>query len=245
MNDLTISIVSHGQAKLVSDLLSDLAHLQCKAPILLTLNLSEELPQTEALGGMCVVNNSTPKGFGANHNAAFVRCETPFFCIANPDIRLRDDLFPALLRAFDDPKVGAVAPLVVNAAGFVEDSARYFPTLCGLGTKALGLSNGRYPIVGVAPQPVDWIAGMFMVFRSSAFETVGGFDEGFFLYYEDVDICVRLWKTGWRVVLVPEMRVQHDAQRASRKELRYLRWHLTSMLRYLWKHWGRLPMRSL
>ena len=57
---------------------------------------------------------------------------------------------------------------------------------------------------------------MFMLVRSADYMAVGGFDEGFFLYYEDVDICARLWRSGRKVVICPEAIVVHDARRASR-----------------------------
>jgi hypothetical protein len=82
---------------------------------------------------------------------------------------------------------------------------------------------------------------MFMLFRAEAFQDIGGFNEEFFLYYEDVDICARLWKAGWKVVLHPGVSVIHDAQRASRHNPRHMAWHLSSMARYFWKHSGRLP----
>jgi hypothetical protein len=62
---------------------------------------------------------------------------------------------------------------------------------------------------------------------------VGGFDERFYMYYEDVDICRRLWGQGWSIVLQPAAVVIHDAQRASHRRLRHMRWHAASALRYL------------
>lgn len=82
---------------------------------------------------------------------------------------------------------------------------------------------------------------MFMLFRSQDFERLGGFDERYFLYYEDVDICVRAGQQGMRVVACPKVSVVHDARRDSRRSFKHLRWHLASMVRFFWRHWGRLP----
>ena len=87
----------------------------------------------------------------------------------------------------------------------------------------------------------EWVAGMFMLFRSQDFARLGGFDEAFFLYYEDVDICVRAWKQGMKIVACPQVSVVHDARRDSHRSARHIRWHLASMVRYFFKHWGRLP----
>jgi GT2 family glycosyltransferase len=79
---------------------------------------------------------------------------------------------------------------------------------------------------------VDWIAGMFMLFRSDTYRALGGFDETYFLYYEDVDLCHRLRKTGKSVIYNPAAEIVHDARRASRKDPRLAYRHLCSALRY-------------
>lgn len=237
VNDsITISIVSHGQAELVGKLLNDLAALQLqRVQVVLTLNVPEALPfDPEAIGvPLRIIKNPRPVGFGANHNAAFRTCTTPAFCILNPDLRLHDDPFPALMNQLTQGGVGAVAPLVLDERGAIEDSARRFPTMFSLLRKAL--SNKRrldYEVTNEVLSP-DWVAGMFVLFNSEAFRSVEGFDEGYFLYYEDVDICRRLRHGGWDIRLTPRATVTHSARRQSRRNFRYARWHLQSMLRYL------------
>ncbi len=80
---------------------------------------------------------------------------------------------------------------------------------------------------------MDWVAGMFMLFRSDAFRAARGFDERFFLYYEDVDLCRRLRRLGHSCVFQPEASVIHDARRASRRNLRLMGIHAASAVRYL------------
>lgn len=84
-----------------------------------------------------------------------------------------------------------------------------------------------------------------MLFRANDFGAINGFDEKFFLYYEDVDICTRLWKANKRIELVLQASVIHKAQHMSHRNLRYLLWHLTSMVRYFLKHWLRFPRARL
>jgi hypothetical protein len=81
----------------------------------------------------------------------------------------------------------------------------------------------------------DWLAGMFLLLRGDIFQKVKGFDEKFFLYYEDVDLCWRLRRDGFQVVQDRSISVVHDARRESRRNLRFARWHLASMARYLIK----------
>jgi hypothetical protein len=83
------------------------------------------------------------------------------------------------------------------------------------------------------PFSPDWVAGMFMLFRNELFREIGGFDERYFLYYEDVDLCFRLRQHGYDVVLVPDARAAHFAQRQSHRNPRYLLWHVRSLVRFL------------
>lgn len=238
---ISISIVSHQQGALLAALLPDIAtHCTMALEVILTLNQPETLPFDAASFPFPVriVNNAIPKGFGANHNAAFALAGAAHFCVLNPDIRLDRDPFPALLSALSDPSIAVAAPAVFGPEGRLEDSARRFPTPPGIVCKMF--HDRRRPDYAVGDSLVypDWVAGMFMLWRSAAFRAVGGFDERYFLYYEDVDICARLPRQGFRVTLVPAARVTHHAQRASRRSLRYLRWHLASMFRYFWKRYA-------
>jgi len=240
---ITVSVVSHGQGELVAALLADLARCTCVSEVLVTQNLPEgEIACPESLWPrLRLIRNERPKGFAANHNQAFQHCGTPLFAVLNPDIRLDGDPFPQLIEALTACNAGVIAPAVHNPNGAIEDSARYFPTLAQLFAKLLGLGDGRVAPDGQAPLAVDWTAGMFMLVRADVFRGIGGFDEGFFLYYEDVDFCARSWKAGYRVVLHPGVFVIHAAQRASRRRLRYMAWHASSMIRYFCKHAWRLP----
>jgi N-acetylglucosaminyl-diphospho-decaprenol L-rhamnosyltransferase len=236
-NDVvTLSVVSHGHGALLGLLFDDLArHCGNRVHVVLTLNIPERLPfdPTALPFPVEVIENTTPKGFGANHNAAFGSCRTDAFCILNPDIRLEADPFPRLLDALAAPGVGLVAPRILSPAGTTEDSARRYPTVARLLRKALvsatridyDMTGGRFSS--------DWVAGMFMLVRREAFAAVRGLDERYFLYYEDVDLCRRLHRAGYDVVCVPEVSAIHAARRASRRDLKHMRWHLTSMARFL------------
>jgi GT2 family glycosyltransferase len=233
---VSISIVIHMQAAMAQALLEDLDRL-CHAntlEVILTLNLPESLGF--GLGdyrfALVLQNNTAPKGFSANHNQAYALARGDYFCVMNPDIRLHADPFPALIACLSDPAVGVAAPLVLNPDGAVEDSARRFPTPFKIACKALGGCTGNdYPIADQPLQP-DWVGGMFLLFRRAVFGQLHGFDQRYFLYYEDVDICARLRLLGYQIRLSPQARVVHHAQRSSHRNLRYLRWHLRSMLRF-------------
>jgi N-acetylglucosaminyl-diphospho-decaprenol L-rhamnosyltransferase len=235
---IAVSIVSHGHGEMVGQLVARLRANRHVSQIIVTRNIAEDF-HLESGDRVTVIENENAKGFGANHNAAFVHCIEPFFCVLNPDIQLNADPFSALLRGVGTESVGVVAPMVMAPDGLVEDSARRFPTFGSLLLKAVGLSDGSYKLEGHEPVKVDWVAGMCMLFRAEVFRNLKGFDERYFLYYEDVDICARLWSMGLAVFVCPEASVVHDARRASRSNLRHMRWHLRSMLRFLISNAGR------
>ena len=241
---VTVSIVSHGHGAMVEQLVRQLLLFPEVGQIILTYNIPEvsNLSSSEKLE---IIVNNKPAGFAANHNAAFQRCRESFFCILNPDIELSQNLFPELLSCITKHKAALVAPLVLSPEGKVEDSIRRFPTPYLLLSKIFGGDGGKYSIIPKREAFFpDWTAGMFMLFNSSAFAEIGGFDPKFFLYYEDVDICARLWKTGQNIAVCPSVSVVHAARRDSHHSLRFMRWHLASLTRYFFKHYGRLPQNK-
>ncbi len=244
---ITVSVVSHGQASLVSALLTDLVHCAEVETIIITYNVPEERvaapPSLE--NRITHLFNPSPHGFGANHNGAFRRCETAYFCVLNPDIRLPENPFFDLLRCLKETDAVFVAPTIVNPRGEIEDSARLYPTPFALLQRAFFRRGGKYPLSSTRDlvQP-DWIAGMFMLFRTGSYAAFGGFDEGYFLYCEDTDLCARIRRAGSDFLLCPNVSAIHDARRASRRSFRHMYWHTQSMFRFFLKHTGRLSRRE-
>lgn len=232
---VTLSIVSHGQGDLIRHLLGDLRQLNLPGiSIILTLNIPEDDAWLAAADGLPVhiIRNDRPLGFGANHNQAFACSTDDLFCVVNPDIRLPDDGLARLPLYFADQRVAACAPLVVGSNGEVQDSARRFPNPLRLARRVV-LRQREADYAPDAAADVDWVAGMLVLFRRAAFAQVGGFDEGYFMYLEDADICRRLRRAGWKTIYQPSVTVVHDARRDSHRSLRHLRWHMRSMIRFL------------
>jgi hypothetical protein len=235
---VSISIVSHAQLHLVQPLLNDLAKLHAHTPlqVILTLNVPEPLPFAveEFRFALQVLHNHQPQGFGANHNQAFshMQPQSGFFCVLNPDIRIKQNPFPALLDTCSSSSAGVVAPTIHNSSGQLEDSARKFPTPLRIAHRVLTRRRSRdYAPTQTAFHP-DWVGGMFMLLPTPVYRQLGGFDDRYFLYYEDVDLCARARLAGLDVVQLPLPGVVHDAQRTSHRDAKYLRWHLGSMLRF-------------
>lgn len=238
---ISVSVVSHGHGAMVVSLIKSLLVCEEVKQIIVTRNVPEPLaiPVDDRI---ILLDNKAPKGFGENHNAAFQHCKQPYFCPLNPDIALYGSPFGVLVCEMEKSNASVVAPLVVAPTGSVEDSVRHFPNLRSLARKIWRGADGGYDLKLNDPifSP-DWVAGMCMLFRSADYARLNGFDQGYFLYYEDVDICARAWKAGMKIIVCPSVAVIHDARRDSHRSLRHLRWHLASMGRYFFRHWGRLP----
>jgi hypothetical protein len=208
--------------------------------VILTLNIPEDINFSNER--VHIIRNNIPQGFGANNNAAFKTCNADYFCVVNPDIVFSENPFPQLLTSFIGPKVGLVAPMVTNQDGVREDSARHFITPERLLRRYMFGYDDSYDFEK-SDEPIyaEWVAGMFMMFRSSAYRNLLGFDERYFLYVEDADICTRLWMKGYQLLVVPSAVVIHNAQRATLKNYQHLYWHISSLMRYFFYYLGRLP----
>ena len=252
---VAISIISHQQIQLVLPLLQDLdaIFLNTSFEVLLTLNVPEALPfSPEDFGfALKVLRNAAPAGFGANHNQAFAQMhpQAAFFCVLNPDIRITQNPFPDLLKACADPHTGLAAPAIYSPSGQLEDSARKFPTPWRIAHRVLTRRRTRDYAAPTTVLHPDWVAGMFLLLRTTVYRQLGGFDERYFLYYEDVDLCARARLAGLEIVQLALPGVIHNAQRASHRNPKYLRWHVGSMLRFFtsaaflrWQ-WLRLTQR--
>ena len=249
MKNITISIVTHNQNEILSILLDQLsAFADHIYKVLITHNVVGEnlLENKNYLFDIHNIYNSKPLGFGENHNRAFKFCKTSFFCVMNPDIQIHNDPFKKLMTLLDDPFISVVAPSITNLLGHREDNARYFPTPLSLLDKLFFGNDGVYPILktDLVTYP-DWVGGMFLLFSSDKFKELNGFDKNFYLYYEDVDFCIRSWKKGYKVLLCCQESVIHDARRSSRSNFKYFKWHIASGIRFFIKHLGRFPKRNV
>lgn len=230
---IDIQIVSHGHGSCVQTLLEDIGRPGYRVFVL--ENLADAELSFAERADVEIVRNVSPVGFAENHNRLAALGKAEFIAVLNPDLRLPTDALSNLLPYFDDPSVGIVAPRVHSIAGHVEDNARRVVTPASLVRRHLlhGGAELDYPDATRPCEP-DWVAGMFMIFRRRVFEEIRGFDPGFRLYCEDVDVCLRTWIAGYKVVCAPSSGVVHAARRASRYNDAHFRWHVASLFR-LWR----------
>ena len=229
---LTVSIVSHGQADLVDSLIRQLSRQTAFGLIdrvVLTLNIPEEIPDDWGKLGafeVKIIRNKRPDGFAANHNRALSGITQGIVAVLNPDLQLVGDPLSVLCEAARAPGIGLAAPVVLEENGELADSARDLLTPSSVISRTL--LRSRHP--SASP---DWFAGMCIVLPATAWRKMGGFDERFRMYCEDFDLCARLRLAGLSLIQVREARLLHAARRSSHRSLQPLIWHLRS----LWQVW--------
>jgi hypothetical protein len=235
---ITLSIVSHKQLDLVGLLLSDFQKYASKSnfEVVITLNTTDET--IDNLSGFSfpttIIKNKTQLGFGQNHNNAFEISHGDYFCVINPDIRIEKDPFPALIESLhQDKTIGVVSPIVTDENDHVEDHARTFPSFLGLISKIFKKPANKVFFVSDGLSYPDWTAGMFMFFPREVFDSAAGFDTRYFLYYEDVDICCRLYLAGYKIACCHQTKVIHNARRESHRSSKFFKWHISSIFRFL------------
>lgn len=234
------SIVSHGHGSLILALLEQ---LQAKAEpclrcVIVTLNIDEpelahQLQQlSTASFSLLLIQNASPKGFGSNHNQAFARyfagkpahASATHVCILNPDLQLLDAApLAALSQALYDPAAGLAYPALVGLDGQRQDNERELPSFSKLLLRR---------VFKRTEQRIDWVSGACMLLRAPDWQHLGGFNEQFHMYCEDVDLSLRV-RRDIGVLVRANTTLSHAAQRASRRKWQHLFWHLHS----LWLLW--------
>jgi N-acetylglucosaminyl-diphospho-decaprenol L-rhamnosyltransferase len=239
-NQNVVSVVSHGDGQLVVNLLQAIRSLcdYSTLRVIVTVNIPEQLPLAPDRFPfpVVIVRNDAPKGYGANHNAAFKLMQGDVFSVLNPDIRLTADPFVVLTERLGALKAGVVAPLILSPEGQIEDSVRRMITPLRIVKRVCRFQKALDYEIGTAPIAPDWVAGMFLMFSSRAFAEIGGFDERYYMYCEDADICARLSEIGQGAWLIPSVKVIHDAHRQSHRDPRHFWWHINSLARFCTKH---------
>jgi GT2 family glycosyltransferase len=202
--------------------------------------------------------NQTNFGYGAAANQAIASCTAEYVLLLNSDTLLQPGALQALSTYLElHPYAAIVGPRLVNPDGTLQASCHPFPT--PLNTLLVNTTLGR--LIGYAPvlrnyylstwphtcaRRVPWVKGAALAIRRKAFETVNGFDESFFMYYEEVDLCYRLHAAGWQVHFAPVTTVVH-AGGASTKQYRTAMavQNFASAMRFYQQHYSGIRLAEL
>lgn len=193
-----------------------------------------------------VVRAGANLGFGRAVNLGASRFEADIL-VVNPDAVVEPGAVKSMEAVLDhDAGVGLVGPRIENVDGSMYPSARTFPALGdALGHAFVGLIaprnrfTRRYRMLDwdhAAAARVDWISGACLLARRECFDALGGFDEGYFMYLEDVDLCWRAWRAGWAVAYEPAARVVHvQGVSTDLAPYRMITAHHRSLFRFWWR----------
>lgn len=188
-------------------------------------------------------------GYARAANLGIAATRAPIVVVCNPDLVVEGAMAAHVLGRFaTEPTLGAIGPRIHNPDGSIYPSARQNPTTAdAVGHGIFGRiwrSNPwtrRYRQLDVdwdSPRSVDWVSGAAMWLRRSALDAVGGWDEGYFMYVEDVDLCRRLRAAGWLVAYEPAVSVMHvQGVCTDHRPYRMIVEHHRSLFRFATKRW--------
>lgn len=196
-----------------------------------------------------VMRNAANRGFSAACNQGAAVAETPYLLFINPDCRPAPGALARLVDVMDHhPDVAMAGPLVLNVDGSEQRGCRRFlpnPRRAMMRVLHLHQPDKQGKVAGFdltgtplpdRPIPVEAISGACMLIRRDAFRQLGGWDEGYFLHCEDLDLCMRLKRAGRQVLFVPDAVVSHVQGASSRRRPVFVLWHKH---RGMWRYYSK------
>jgi GT2 family glycosyltransferase len=236
-----VQIVSYRTKKYLGACIASLLPALGGGAILLLENGSGEDLSDLASERVRVHTSTENLGFGAGHNVLAAHARSELICCVNPDTVLLDgDGLRRLAALFADPGVAAAGPALLNPQGGPQrwDHGE----LRGVRARIANAAGHAHWEPRSERTEAAWVAGAFMMLRRERFDAVGGFDEGFFLYKEDEDLCRRLRAAGGTVLYEPGVAVEHAGSVVAGRDERYLG---ASVARYRAKHGASVLARGL
>jgi N-acetylglucosaminyl-diphospho-decaprenol L-rhamnosyltransferase len=245
--ELTVQVVNYDTAEYLRPCLGSLLAALGETPVssavaVLDNGSSDDLTEiaAEFAGAVEFHGLAQNRGFGAGHNALAARNTSPLICLVNPDVVAQQrDVFARLLDALADPDVAVAGPLLRTPAG--EPQRFDHGELHGLRARIANEAGHAHWRPRAERADVAWVSGAFLLVRRAAFEAAGGFDEGFFLYKEEEDLCLRIRQHGWRVRYCPDAEARHVGSVVAQRDPAHLD---ASVERYRAKHFPGLRQRA-
>jgi hypothetical protein len=205
-----------------------------------------------------LIANKENRGFTAANNQGLARSQGRYLLLLNPDTETVGDALVTMLRYVEaNAEVGALGPKLVNPDGSIQSSRRRFPTFATALVESTVMQEWwqdnrvlrRYYMADTpdnAIQRVDWVVGACLLVRRQTYEQVGGLDEGFFMYSEELDWCRRIKAAGWEIVYLPTAAVIHHEGKSSEQVVpaRHV-YFQSSKVRYFRKHHGAFQAEAL
>ena len=205
-----------------------------------------------------LVANEENRGFTVANNQGLLLGQGRYLLLLNPDTEVIDDALATMVHTMDgQPEIGALGPQLRYPDGSLQSSRRRFPTFATALVESTVVQEWwgdnrvlrRYYMADTpddAIQAVDWVVGACLLVRRQTYEQIGGLDEGFFMYSEELDWCRRIKDAGWLVVYLPKATVIHHEGRSSEQVVPARHIHFqSSKVRYFRKHHGTFQAEAL
>lgn len=251
-----ISVVSHGHHKLINDLGCLSALSQHFDVVLKSNNSSDRFDNLVDNNNFHWINERYGRGFGENNNIVFEYCcshlnmkAEDYFLILNPDVLIEYEEIYNLIKLMESDEVvfASINLFKDKDKRIYDNSIRTFPSFKQFVKSFLGFGNSsiidKSGIINACI--VDWASGAFQIIRTDHYAKIGGFDENYFMYCEDIDICYRSSKMGHPITFYPQIKALHMAKHANRKLFsKHFYWHVSSVIRFLLTKSGMTKTKS-
>jgi GT2 family glycosyltransferase len=176
-----------------------------------------------------LIVNNTNRGFASAVNQGIDASSSEYILLINADCEVYENSFDRLLEYLgENPEAAIAGPRILNSDGTIQYSCRTFPSFLDAAVHTLlthiypnNPVTRKYKLMDAnrdQPFKVDWVSGSCMMIRARALEDTGTFDEKYFMYVEDIDLCYRMWQKGWEVHYMPYAEVLHHIAGSSRKK---------------------------
>jgi GT2 family glycosyltransferase len=257
---VSIIIVSWNTCELLADCLASIYQHPPQAPfeVWVVDNASTDGSPAmvrETFQKTVLIENQENRGFAAANNQALMRCRGELVLFLNSDATLQPGSLQEMIEFMDQhPEAGALGGMLLNPDGSFQASYAPFPSLFSEFLLISGLARlviGPYapsprPQKQEKPHPVDWVAGAGLLVRKAALEQLGPFDERYFMYSEETDLCWRIRQSGWQVWYHPHIRLFHLGGGSSRKNSLQSYTHLyQSKIDFFSRNYGAAKGRQL
>lgn len=257
---IAIITINHNHGEMIRRTIESIVQFPCENKYKLFVINNVDDQQTKSwikntLPKVELIENQQPKGFASNVNQ--VISQNPafdFYLLLNPDVICLPGMVDGLLDVMQkDDKIGAAGPKLLNMDGSIQPSRRRFASFSVLVLRALHIDKiiSNLPAVEnylmngstfTGVEEVDWITGAVMILRKSALDQVGLMDERFYMYFEDEDLCCRMWQRGWKVCYISNIEAFHAHIAAGRNKLfsKANFQHILSAVKMLIKYKGKI-----
>jgi len=241
---LSISIVNFQSEDFIEDCLASVfdkaANLDCEVIIVNNDEKEDLMEIKKRFSEIKIVDHKKNVGFGAGHNLGAKETRGEFILFLNPDVELTDNISPIIKLLENNENIGIVGPQLLTDSGEIQAwSVGRETNIWELIKNNLGFSPSKKLWKSTQQKEVHWVSGAALFIRKSLWEKLGGFDEKFFMFFEDEDLCKRARKNGSQVIYFPEVRARHACGKSTKDKKLQKEWFYKSQDYYFRKHFSK------